>query len=73
MRKEREGFDDVSPRPWIVSRRNECRFQVCHFCRMTFGERTYLSLNGIADGDVPGDRCRRIRLSPQRRPTSCAG
>ncbi len=31
----------------------KCRLQVCPLCRMVFSERAYLSLNGIANGDIP--------------------
>jgi len=38
-------------KPWLPFK--ECQFKCCHTCRPTLGERAYLSLNGIANGDIP--------------------
>ncbi|RDL39451.1 uncharacterized protein BP5553_03791 [Venustampulla echinocandica] len=40
-------------KPWLPIQGGECQFKCCHKCRPTLGERAYLSLNGIADNDVP--------------------
>ncbi|TLS30520.1 hypothetical protein PpBr36_03674 [Pyricularia pennisetigena] len=42
-----------SDRPWVLSPRQECDMEFCHACRPYFAERSYLSLNGIVNGDVP--------------------
>ncbi|KAG9236601.1 hypothetical protein BJ875DRAFT_541200 [Amylocarpus encephaloides] len=40
-------------KPWVPIRGTECQFKCCHRCRHTYSERTWLSLDGIADNDVP--------------------
>ncbi|KAL8417629.1 hypothetical protein RB594_001332 [Gaeumannomyces avenae] len=39
--------------PWVPQERDECRLSVCRQCRPYYSERCFLSLGGIADGDVP--------------------
>ncbi|TGO57083.1 hypothetical protein BOTNAR_0209g00120 [Botryotinia narcissicola] len=43
----------INPRPWLPSRGTECQFKCCHTCRPTLLDRSYLSLNAIADDDLP--------------------
>ncbi|KAG4030937.1 hypothetical protein MFRU_010g00670 [Monilinia fructicola] len=43
----------TNPRPWLPSRGTECQFKCCHTCRPTLIDRSYLSLNAIADDDLP--------------------
>ncbi|KAH6724241.1 hypothetical protein BKA61DRAFT_687369 [Leptodontidium sp. MPI-SDFR-AT-0119] len=40
-------------KPWFPLQGGECQFKCCHFCRPSLKERSFLSLNGIADGDIP--------------------
>ncbi|TAQ90635.1 hypothetical protein B7494_g1043 [Chlorociboria aeruginascens] len=40
-------------KPWLLSKTAECQFKCCYFCRPSLDDRSYLSLNGIADGDIP--------------------
>ena len=42
-----------SSKPWLPLRGGECQFKVCQSCRPTCDIRAYLSLNGIANGDIP--------------------
>ncbi|PQE15712.1 flagellar motor protein [Rutstroemia sp. NJR-2017a BBW] len=43
-----------SPRsPWLPAKGYECQFKCCHACRPTLLDRSYLSLNGVVNGDVP--------------------
>jgi hypothetical protein len=42
---------NAQKKPWLP--KQECQFRCCHTCRPSLGERTYLSLNGIASGDIP--------------------
>ncbi|KAL8360654.1 hypothetical protein RB601_007114 [Gaeumannomyces tritici] len=39
--------------PWVPQEQDECRLSVCRQCRPYYSERCFLSLGGIADGDVP--------------------
>ncbi|QSZ37118.1 hypothetical protein DSL72_009211 [Monilinia vaccinii-corymbosi] len=43
----------TKPRPWLPSRGTECQFKCCHTCRPTLVDRSYLSLNAIANDDLP--------------------
>ncbi|KAK8901769.1 hypothetical protein ACHAQE_002390 [Botrytis cinerea] len=43
----------TNPRPWLPSRGTECQFKCCHTCRPTLLDRSYLSLNAIANDDLP--------------------
>ncbi|KAI0127848.1 hypothetical protein BJ170DRAFT_723141 [Xylariales sp. AK1849] len=40
-------------KPWLPSDDEECQFRICHACRPTCEARSYLSLDGIVNGDVP--------------------
>ena len=40
-------------KPWLPAKGGECQFKCCHFCRPTLVDRSFLSLNGIANGDIP--------------------
>jgi hypothetical protein len=40
-------------KPWLPLKGGECQFKCCHMCRPTCGDRSYLSLNGIANDDIP--------------------
>ncbi|KAE9370370.1 hypothetical protein N431DRAFT_509478 [Stipitochalara longipes BDJ] len=42
-----------SSKPWLPLREGECQFKVCQSCRPTCEIRSYLSLNGIANNDIP--------------------
>jgi hypothetical protein len=42
---------NTQKKPWLP--KQECQFRCCHACRNNLGERAYLSLNGIANGDIP--------------------
>ncbi len=44
---------DDATKPWVPSDDDVCGFQACHYCRMPFAERAFLSLNGVANGDIP--------------------
>ncbi|KAL8371230.1 hypothetical protein RB595_001192 [Gaeumannomyces hyphopodioides] len=39
--------------PWAPQGQDECRLSVCRQCRPHYFERCFLSLGGIANGDVP--------------------
>ncbi|KAH7342682.1 hypothetical protein BKA65DRAFT_526743 [Rhexocercosporidium sp. MPI-PUGE-AT-0058] len=45
--------NDNGLKPWFPLQGGECQFKCCHFCRPSLKERSFLSLNGIADGDIP--------------------
>jgi hypothetical protein len=36
---------------WLPTQ--ECQFKCCHQCRPTSRDRSYLSLNAVADGELP--------------------
>ncbi|KAL2075537.1 hypothetical protein VTL71DRAFT_480 [Oculimacula yallundae] len=46
-------INDNGLKPWFPLPGGECQFKCCHFCRPSLKERSFLSLNGIADGDIP--------------------
>ncbi|KLU89151.1 hypothetical protein MAPG_08125 [Magnaporthiopsis poae ATCC 64411] len=39
--------------PWVPQEEDECQLMVCRQCRPYYSERCFLSLGGIANGDVP--------------------
>lgn len=43
----------VQPRPWLPPHRVECQFKICDSCRKLMRERSWLSLDGIVNGDIP--------------------
>lgn len=43
----------TNQRPWLPSRGGECQFKCCHTCRPSLLDRSYLSLNAIANDDLP--------------------
>ncbi|KAI3337439.1 hypothetical protein HD806DRAFT_529003 [Xylariaceae sp. AK1471] len=45
------GFDYT--KPWVSRLNEECQAKFCHRCRPSFELRSYLSLDGILNGDVP--------------------
>ncbi|RYP66448.1 hypothetical protein DL771_007777 [Monosporascus sp. 5C6A] len=45
------GFPET--RPWIPDHADECQFRCCHRCRPSLEGRTYLSLDGILNDDIP--------------------
>lgn len=40
-------------KPWLPLKGGECQFKCCHFCRQSLLDRSYLSLDGIVNDDVP--------------------
>ncbi|KAI0460328.1 hypothetical protein F5B21DRAFT_590 [Xylaria acuta] len=40
-------------KPWVPRIEDECQAKYCHRCRPSFGGRSFLSLDGIANGDIP--------------------
>jgi len=40
-------------KPWLPIKGGECQFKCCHFCRPSLVERSFLSLNGIANDELP--------------------
>ncbi|ETS83935.1 hypothetical protein PFICI_05811 [Pestalotiopsis fici W106-1] len=44
---------DQRKRAWVPDDSFECQFKCCHACRPTCEPRSYLSLDGVADGDIP--------------------
>lgn len=45
--------NDNGLKPWFPLQGGECQFKCCHYCRPSLKERSFLSLNGIANGDIP--------------------
>ncbi|KAI0389280.1 hypothetical protein F5Y17DRAFT_462898 [Xylariaceae sp. FL0594] len=43
----------VRRNPWVPSAIDECHDKYCHNCRPSCEQRSYLSLNAIANGDLP--------------------
>ncbi|KAK7213328.1 hypothetical protein V2G26_020506 [Clonostachys chloroleuca] len=41
-----------NPRPWVPSLENECRYMVCPLCRPSVADRSFLSLDSVAKGEV---------------------
>ncbi|KAI1116199.1 hypothetical protein F5Y14DRAFT_459677 [Nemania sp. NC0429] len=46
------GFD-IDTKPWVPRCDEECQAKFCHNCRPSCELRSYLSLDGILNGDVP--------------------
>ncbi len=42
-----------SEKPWVPDYTEECQVRCCHACRPLLEARSYLSLNGILEGDIP--------------------
>lgn len=40
-------------KPWVVKSVRECQHKVCPYCRPNGVDRVYVSLDGVANGDVP--------------------
>ncbi|KAM0451793.1 hypothetical protein ACHAO4_005750 [Trichoderma viride] len=52
------GLDSAScsiglQKPWLCSPQEECQYRVCQNCRPGCADRSFLSLNAVADGEVP--------------------
>lgn len=51
------GFEDAEDpqreKPWVPKEEEECQFKCCQTCRPTCAQRSYLSLDGIANDDIP--------------------
>ncbi|KAH6603570.1 hypothetical protein Trco_008345 [Trichoderma cornu-damae] len=52
------GLDSASctiglQKPWLCSPQEECQYRVCQNCRPGCADRAFLSLNAVADGEVP--------------------
>lgn len=43
----------VSNKPFLPLKGGECQFKVCHYCRPSLLERSFLSLNSIVNNDIP--------------------
>jgi hypothetical protein len=46
-----ETLGSPQKKSWLPTQ--ECQFKCCHSCRPSFCERSYLSLNAIAKGELP--------------------
>ncbi|VUC34170.1 unnamed protein product [Clonostachys rosea] len=42
-----------NPRPWVPSLEHECRYMVCPSCRPSAVDRSFLSIDSVAKGEVP--------------------
>ncbi|POR35102.1 Uncharacterized protein TPAR_04693 [Tolypocladium paradoxum] len=40
-------------KPWVCNIREECQYRVCPRCRPASADRAFLSLNAVANGEVP--------------------
>ncbi|RDA94534.1 hypothetical protein CP533_2715 [Ophiocordyceps camponoti-saundersi (nom. inval.)] len=40
-------------KPWVATLSEECRYRVCPRCRPALADRAFLSLNAVANGDIP--------------------
>lgn len=40
-------------KPWLCSPQEECQYRICQNCRPGCADRAFLSLNAVADGEVP--------------------
>ncbi|UKZ79142.1 hypothetical protein TrVFT333_006892 [Trichoderma virens FT-333] len=52
------GLDSAScnigfQKPWLCTPQEECQYRVCQNCRPGCADRAFLSLNAVADGEVP--------------------
>ncbi|CAM1510170.1 Fc.00g005050.m01.CDS01 [Cosmosporella sp. VM-42] len=45
--------DSVYRNPWVCRDEDECMYKICPFCRPSAADRAYLSLNAVADGEIP--------------------
>lgn len=46
-------FLTQSAKPWVPNPREGCKYRICPCCRPGGADRAYLSLDSIANGDVP--------------------
>ncbi|KAK4138151.1 hypothetical protein BT67DRAFT_368959 [Trichocladium antarcticum] len=51
VRSARRNFPDDN-RPWMPDKRYECRHTVCHRCHHNGRDKSWVSLNGVLEGDV---------------------
>lgn len=47
------GYPDSGKKPWVPDQADECQYKCCHRCRPALLGRSYLSLNGIVEGEIP--------------------
>ncbi|KAI0017352.1 hypothetical protein F4780DRAFT_796531 [Xylariomycetidae sp. FL0641] len=48
------GFEySENSKPWVPDRDTECQAKYCHRCRPSCNARSFLSLNAVAQGDIP--------------------
>ncbi|OTB07228.1 hypothetical protein M426DRAFT_85775 [Hypoxylon sp. CI-4A] len=48
------GFEGIkATKPWVPSAGEECQFRCCQRCRPSAEPRSYMSMDGIANGDIP--------------------
>lgn len=43
----------IRTKPWVLPESEECCARYCQYCRPTYADRSYLSLDGIANGEIP--------------------
>ncbi|KAL2881732.1 hypothetical protein SGCOL_002885 [Colletotrichum sp. CLE4] len=39
--------------PWVPKSKDECQYKICSYCRPGGADRAYISLDGIAKGNIP--------------------
>ncbi|OHE91522.1 hypothetical protein CORC01_13171 [Colletotrichum orchidophilum] len=39
--------------PWVPRAKDECQYKICSYCRPGGADRAYISLDGIAEGNIP--------------------
>lgn len=40
-------------KPWVCDASTECQYKICPYCRPGAADRAYLSLDGVANGEIP--------------------
>lgn len=38
--------------PWVVDENKECQYKVCHYCHRIGEDKSWVSLNGVVNGDI---------------------
>ncbi|KAF6831935.1 hypothetical protein CPLU01_06452 [Colletotrichum plurivorum] len=46
-------LDQGAQLPWVPTPDEECKYKVCPYCRSGGADRAFMSLDGIAGGDIP--------------------
>lgn len=49
----RDIYISQDDQPWLPKREQQCRYKVCPRCRPSGADRAFLSLDAVANGEIP--------------------